>query len=94
MARPKSYASAAEKQKAYRDRKRNENAVTKQCPYCHSDAFFDVSGKASYFEMFETSNPGGRVYLCVGCNAYITIDEQNRPLMWYIIVRRPNLASV
>lgn len=29
MARPKAYASAAEKQKAYRDRKRNESAVTK-----------------------------------------------------------------
>lgn len=93
MARPKSYASAAEKQKAYRDRKRNENAVTKQCPYCQSDAFFDVSGKVRFFRMLETSNPCGLVYLCVSCNAYITIDEQNRPFMWNIVIK-PNLASV
>lgn len=91
MARKSLYASPAEKQKAYRDRKRNEGAVTKSCAYCHQDDFIDVTGKVRFFQAFESN--GGRVFLCLNCTAYISIDEQNLPFMWNIVIK-PNLASV
>ncbi len=91
MARLKEYASAAEKQKAYRERKRNDKPVTNECPYCHSADFIDCTGKVRHFSMFEQSQQG-RVYLCLDCNAYVTIDQQQQPIMWNIMVR-PNLAG-
>lgn len=93
MARKALYSSPAEKQKAYRERKRNESAVTNACPYCrNATSFFDVpSGQVTFFGALEQN--GGRVFLCLNCNAFISLDEKNRPCMWNIVIK-PNLASV
>jgi hypothetical protein len=91
MGRKQQFASDAEKQAAYRARKRNINPVTKSCPYCKGDQFLDVTGKVKFFKMLESN--GGQVFFCVNCVSFISIDAHNQPVMWNIVVH-PNLASV
>lgn len=89
MSRQRKYSSDAEKQAAYRERKRNTMDVTKTCPYCHEDVF-DVTGRVRFFERFGQKD--GRVYLCVSCSAYITL-RAGQTTMWNIVIK-PNLASI
>lgn len=65
--RTRKYASEAERQKAYRDRKRNAPRVTK-CPRCASETTISIDD--------ETARQFG-VYcecLCFRCNGLVTRD--------------------
>lgn len=61
------YQTAAERQKAYRDRKRNAPRVT-ECPRCHGQNTISVSEEiARQFGIYCEC-------LCFDCNGLVTVD--------------------
>lgn len=72
MGRKSIYSSAAEKQAAYRERKRNSFSVTK-CPACGSESIIPVSSEQSDQLGFQVvSAHGGHVVLCFACNGFVS----------------------
>lgn len=77
MGRKSVYSSAAEKQAAYRERKRNTSVVTK-CPHCGSDNVIPVSSEQSTQLGFQVVTAHqGHIVLCFNCNGFVSSIGDN-----------------
>jgi C4-type Zn-finger protein len=79
------YTSAADKQRAYRERQKAQNVTLRNCPDCGGDSLFDVTNELPSIDFGGLM--GGKTYICQSCFKGIAVVPNTAPRTFEIQVQ-------